>query len=283
LTATAGSTQVVLNWSASSGATSYNVKSSTTNGGPYSIIASPTTTSYTNTGLVSGTTYFYVVSALNGAGESTNSSQVSTTIPQVNLALNKPVTASSMESASYPGSNAVDGNTGTRWSSSFSDPQWIYVDLQATYNITRVKLNWEAAYGKSYQIQVSSDAVNWTTNYSTTTGAGGIEDLSGLSGTGRYVRMYGTARGTIYGYSLWEFQVYGTPVVPALYGASITNGQFGFWINGNTATNYTIMASTNLTSWNPILTTNPPSLPYFWVDTNSPAYPVRFYRTVSGP
>ena len=200
-----------------------------------------------------------------------------------NIALYKVATASSLENAGYPATNAFDGNLNTRWSSAFSDPQWIYVDLGATYNISEVTLYWEAAYGKSYQIQVSSDATNWTTIYSTTTGLGGTEDLAGLSGTGRYVRMYGTARGTVYGYSLWEFQVYGTPVVPALYGASLTNGQFGFWINGNTGTNYTIMASTNLTSWNPIFTTNPPSLPYFWIDTNSSAYPVRFYRTVLGP
>lgn len=200
-----------------------------------------------------------------------------------NIALYKAATASSLENASYPATNAFDGNLATRWSSQFSDPQWIYVDLGATYNISEVTLYWEAAYGKSYQIQVSSDATNWTTIYSTTTGLGGTEDLAGLSGTGRYVRMYGTARGTVYGYSLWEFQIYGTLVVPALYGASLTNGQFGFWINGNSGTNYTIMASTNLTSWNPIFTTNPASLPYFWIDTNFSAYPVRFYRTVLGP
>ena len=200
-----------------------------------------------------------------------------------NIALYKVATASSLENSSYPATNAFDGNLATRWSSQFSDPQWIYVDLGATYNISEVTLYWEAAYGKSYQIQVSSDATNWTTIYSTTTGLGGTEDLAGLSGTGRYVRMYGTARGTVYGYSLWEFQIYGTLVVPSLYGASLTNGQFGFWINGNSGTNYTIMASTNLTSWNPIFTTNPPSLPYFWIDTNSSAYPVRFYRTVLGP
>ena len=56
-----------------------------------------------------------------------------------------------------------------------------------------------------------------TTIYGTTTGAGGIEDLTGLSGTGRYVRMYGTARGTTYGYSLWELEVYGTVPAPTNY------------------------------------------------------------------
>ena len=127
-----------------------------------------------------------------------------------NLAQGKPVTVSSTESAALPGSNAVDGNTGTRWASAYSDPQWIYVDLQATYNINRVRLNWEAAYGRAYQIQVSANASSWTTIFSTTTGDGGIDDLTGLSGTGRYVRMYGTQRGTQWGYSLWELEVFGT-------------------------------------------------------------------------
>jgi hypothetical protein len=79
LMATAGSGQVGLSWSASSGATSYNVKRSTTSGGPYTIVASPTTTSYTDGGLTNGTTYYYVVSAVNTAGESATSTQVSAT------------------------------------------------------------------------------------------------------------------------------------------------------------------------------------------------------------
>ena len=77
LTATAGNAQVSLMWNASSGATSYRVKRSTVSGGPYTVIASPTTTSYPNTGLTNGTTYYYVVSAVNSSGESANSSQVS--------------------------------------------------------------------------------------------------------------------------------------------------------------------------------------------------------------
>ena len=76
LTALAGNGQVALSWSASSGATSYNVKRSTTSGGPYATVASATGTSFTNTGLTNGTTYFFVVSAVNGAGESPNSNQV---------------------------------------------------------------------------------------------------------------------------------------------------------------------------------------------------------------
>ncbi|MEO7171441.1 fibronectin type III domain-containing protein, partial [Flavobacterium sp.] len=79
LAATAGNAQVALTWNASSGATDYIVKRATVNGGPYSTITSVTGTSFTNTGLVNGTTYYYVVSALNGFGESANSSQTSAT------------------------------------------------------------------------------------------------------------------------------------------------------------------------------------------------------------
>jgi fibronectin type 3 domain-containing protein len=79
LQATAGNALVSLSWTASTGATSYHVKRSTTSGGPYTQVAAPTTTSDTDTGLTNGTTYYYVVSALNAAGESANSAQASAT------------------------------------------------------------------------------------------------------------------------------------------------------------------------------------------------------------
>ncbi|WP_046563950.1 discoidin domain-containing protein [Micromonospora sp. HK10] len=125
------------------------------------------------------------------------------------LSQGRPTTASSVENAGSPATNATDGNAGTRWSSAFTDPQWLQVDLGAAATISRVVLTWEAAYGRAYQIQTSTDGVTWTTVYATTSGDGGTDDLT-VSGTGRYVRMYGTARATAYGYSLWEFQVYGT-------------------------------------------------------------------------
>src|SRR5713226_3385140 len=79
LTASAGNAQVTLAWSASGGATSYHVKRSTTNGSGYTQVAAPTMTGYLDTGLTNGTIYYYVVSALNVAGESANSSQASAT------------------------------------------------------------------------------------------------------------------------------------------------------------------------------------------------------------
>jgi hypothetical protein len=128
--------------------------------------------------------------------------------PVLNLALNKPVTCSSVENTGTTCPKAVDGSTTTRWSSAFADPQWISVDLGIIRPISRVVLRWEAAYGKSYQIQTSNDGVTWTTIYVTTTGDGGVDTLTGLSASARYIRMFGTVRATQYGYSLWEFEVY---------------------------------------------------------------------------
>jgi fibronectin type 3 domain-containing protein len=79
LQAAPGDTQISLTWNASNGATSYNVKRATTTGGPYTTVGSLTTNSFTNTGLTNGTKYFYVVSALNSAGESANSAEVTAT------------------------------------------------------------------------------------------------------------------------------------------------------------------------------------------------------------
>ena len=126
-----------------------------------------------------------------------------------NAAKGRPATASSQENGGTPASAAVDGDPGTRWSSAASDPQWLQVDLGATATVCQVVLQWETAYAKAYQIALSNDGINWTTAYSTTTGAGGTETLA-VNGSGRYVRMYGTQRGTGYGYSLWEFQVHTT-------------------------------------------------------------------------
>ncbi|MBE1489072.1 discoidin domain-containing protein [Plantactinospora soyae] len=120
----------------------------------------------------------------------------------------RPATASSTENGGTPASAAVDGDNGTRWSSAFTDPQWLQVDLGASAAISQVVLRWEAAHGRAFQIQVSENASTWTNVYSTTTATGGNQTLN-VTGTGRYVRMYGTARATGYGYSLWEFQVIG--------------------------------------------------------------------------
>ncbi|KAA9039424.1 hypothetical protein FW778_11420 [Ginsengibacter hankyongi] len=129
------------------------------------------------------------------------------TCPSVNIALHKPVVASSQVSG-LPASAACDSSMCTRWGSNYSDPQWIYVDLGATYDLCEVVIKWETALARDFKIQVSGDAVNWTTiDY--ITGNVSHDNYLPLQGSGRYVRVYGIASGTSYGYSIWEFQVYG--------------------------------------------------------------------------
>jgi hypothetical protein len=127
------------------------------------------------------------------------------------LAVGKPVQASSsttQDGTYYPAENAVDGQGGTRWSSDFSDPQWLAVDLGETLTISRVELLWEAACAKAYAIQVSRDGRNWQDIYTTDKGAGGTEVLRFAPTAARWVRFHGTRRATPFGYSLWELRVF---------------------------------------------------------------------------
>ncbi|MEV6926473.1 discoidin domain-containing protein [Dactylosporangium sp. NPDC051485] len=166
-------------------------------GGPSAAGTYPVTVTATDTtGAAGSTTFTWTVTPGQGP-----------TCGTTNIARNGHATSSGNEGAGLPPDNAIDGNPNTRWSSAFSDPQWITIDLGATYSICKVVLNWEAAYGKAFQVQTSTDGASWTTIYNTTTGTGGVQTLD-VSGSGRYIRMYGTQRATQYGYSLWEFQVY---------------------------------------------------------------------------
>lgn len=129
------------------------------------------------------------------------------------LKLTGTATASSVQSSTLGPEKAVDGNTGTRWASAFSDPQWIRVDLGSVKTINRVVLRWEAAYSSNYEIQFSNDAANWTRAYGDAAGNGGVDDIT-VTGSARYVRMYSTKRGTGYGNSLFEFEVHTPDVAP---------------------------------------------------------------------
>ena len=211
---TATVSRVVLNWEAAY-ATAFTVQTSA-NGTTWTTIQ--TTTNGTG-GIqdltVSGSGRYVRVNATakaTGYGVSLWELQVYGSIAgsggcgTANAALGRPATASSTQSATFPAGSAVDGNAGTRWSSAAADPQWLQVDLGSTQSICGVTLQWEAAYGRAFQVQTSTNATSWVDVYATTTGTGGTQVLT-VNGTGRYVRVYGTARGTAFGYSLWEFQV----------------------------------------------------------------------------
>jgi O-glycosyl hydrolase len=130
------------------------------------------------------------------------------TSPEVslNLAEGKTVAASSAEGGNLA-AYATDGNFRTRWASTWSDNQWIRVDLTAVMQINRIVLDWEDAYGKEYLVQISDDATNWKTIYHEQYGYQG-EHAYYAGITGRYVKITCIKRGTSWGYSLFELKVY---------------------------------------------------------------------------
>ena len=129
---------------------------------------------------------------------------------RLGIAVGKPVQVSSniKDAGATVPEAAVDGRSDTRWSSAFSDPQWIAVDLGKPVRISKVVLDWEAAFGKSYLLEVSLDGRTWQAIYQKDDGHGGTERIEFPAVEARWVRMRGAQRGTQYGYSLWEFRVF---------------------------------------------------------------------------
>ncbi|MBN2305228.1 MAG: discoidin domain-containing protein, partial [Anaerolineae bacterium] len=126
-----------------------------------------------------------------------------------NVALGKPTTASTLESLSYLAEYATDGVDNTRWSTEYADDQWLMVDLEGVFEIGQFVLEWETAFGKSYELQVW-DGAAWQTVYSEAASDGDIDDIAlDEAVLARYVRLHGIERATEWGFSLWEFEVYG--------------------------------------------------------------------------
>jgi hypothetical protein len=111
-----------------------------------------------------------------------------------------------------------DDTRSTRWASRWSDDEWIALEFSEPVTIDGVVLKWEAAYAVTYTIDVSDDGVTWTSVYTETNGNGGTDELHFPLTTTRHIRMHGLKRGTAWGYSLWEFEVYrgGTSSLTAL-------------------------------------------------------------------
>ncbi len=184
-------------------------------------ITGATATSYTTPVLESGDRgSTFSVRVTNSTGTTTSAQALVTVLSTVptgpNLALNQPtMVSSSQNSVSLGRALAVDGNLTTRWASAATDPSWIYVDLGTAKTVNQVILRWQA-YGKAYQIQVSTDAQTWTPVFTQTAGQGGVENISFAPVSARFVRMFGTVRGTQNGYSLNEFEVYGPTAAPTI-------------------------------------------------------------------
>ena len=129
--------------------------------------------------------------------------------PTGNLALGAKATASSQQNGGLKAENAVDGKSGTRWSSAQSDNEWILVDLGSEKTVGKVLLKWEHAAGKDYTVQFSSDGKNFTEVFRKTDGKSkATETIKIAPKKTRYIRVVGTKRATNYGYSLWEIEAY---------------------------------------------------------------------------
>jgi CxxC motif-containing protein (DUF1111 family) len=120
----------------------------------------------------------------------------------------KPVaaTSSAVENGGLAASKAIDGNPATRWASTAEDGAWIQFDFGASTPVGYVKLVWEAAYGKAYNLLSSDDGKNWTLVRGVTEGRGGTEEFFNLNLQARYLRLQGVARAGGYGYSLYEVE-----------------------------------------------------------------------------
>ncbi len=165
-----------------------------------------------------------------------------------------PVVASSSKGGNTP-NLALDGNASTRWESNYvgktsadADAEWIYVDLGSPKKITSVSINWEGAYAQEYDLQVSNDAVTWTLLKAVRDAIGGQELHVTLNGIGRYVRMKGILRYTIYGYSIYEFKVLGMDITTTNFSVtpSVAAGQGS--VSPNSAQTIAAGGSTSFTA-----------------------------------
>jgi len=267
LTATAGNSQTTLSWVASLGATGYNVKRSMTSGGSYTVIATnEMDLNYTDIGLVNGTTYYYVISATNSAGQSVNSSQV-TAVPGT---LNRTIwIASSSTSGSDAPANALDGDLTTRWSTGTSqvNGQWFQVDMGSVNVFNKMVLNAVNSandYPRGYQVTVSNDGINWNSLAVSGSESSGITTMTFAAQTARYIRITqtGSAPGTFW--SIDEFNVFGTsPLAPAGLTATVVGNQVNLsWTNSAGASGYNIKRSTTSGMSYLTIATNLPDLNY---------------------
>lgn len=155
---------------------------------------------------------------LNEIGDGTGTTPTPTPTPTSGvpgtvtlISKNRPTATSSTEGDGFEGAKAVDADATSRWASEEGvDPQWIRVDLGTGATVSKVVLKWEAAYATKYRVEISPDGTTWSTLATESAGNGGTDEFTNLTGTGRYLRIYGTARGTSYGYSLYDLSVFGT-------------------------------------------------------------------------
>jgi hyaluronoglucosaminidase len=119
-------------------------------------------------------------------------------------------TASSVEAGlpQFTPDHAIDADRATRWSSGYTDTEWLQVQLASPQHLGKVVLRWEAAHASAYDVQVSSDGSTWRTAARVTGSQGGVETVWVEQSDVRFLRMQGVKRATSYGYSLYELEAY---------------------------------------------------------------------------
>jgi beta-galactosidase len=150
-----------------------------------------------------------VEAGLDGAGGKTVRSRrnFQVKLPIRSLAYQRPVTASSIQGGEYEAANAVDGDEDTYWSSAFTDPAWLSVDLGAIKPISRVAIVWEDAYAKVFTVEISTDDRKWTEVYASADGKGGTTEIKTAPANARWVRVHGIQRASPWGYAIRELRV----------------------------------------------------------------------------
>jgi fibronectin type 3 domain-containing protein len=246
LTATPGSGQVTLNWTTAAGVASYKVKRSTSPNGPFAMITTTSANSYLDTNVVSNATYYYVVSTLNTFGEGADSGVVSSR----DVLLNRSGWVAASSVGSSPG-NAIDGDSATRWSTdAFQTPgQWFQVDMGASKTIFKIVMDTTASpndYPRSYQVNLSNDGVNWGSPVATGAGSSAVTTITFTAQTARYIRITQTGSAGGNYWSIYEFNVYGTPPLPpTVLIALASDGKATLaWAAASGATGYNVKRST---------------------------------------
>ncbi|HEY9125259.1 MAG TPA: discoidin domain-containing protein [Bacteroidales bacterium] len=122
--------------------------------------------------------------------------------------LNRPLYVSSIESTQYYGHFANDNSDTTRFSTEYADNQSMLFVLDKEYTLQRMLMKWEAAYGKAYSIELSTDSANWTKVYSCTNENGGYDKIVFSPTKAKYVKVNLEKRGTQWGFSLFTIQAF---------------------------------------------------------------------------
>ncbi len=158
-----------------------------------------------------------------------------------NLAINSSITASSVSEGMVP-LNAIDRDTSTRWSSEAKDNEWLILDLKQEYSINRIVIKWEVAYASDYKIQISGDGEKWDDAAHITDSDGNNDVIDLPSVKTRFIKLYCIKRGTRYGFSVWEFEVYSYKYITSFHEA-FNGTDISRWEAGN---NYRLEIENNM-------------------------------------